>query len=173
MSRALQKLLFLFALAACGRGPSAHTPAGAAGACWPVRPLELQALEHGAEWEPMSAVEADGQIVHLAKGRRPMARLDGDRLVGGFGKVAASCNERLEIVLDGKVSGAHYDAEGAFVERGIRIFVADDGVVHMTSHGTKVFGPGGKGQARVQGAVAEARRTAALLVLLSLGGPPG
>jgi len=121
----------------------------------------------------MSVLEADGQLVHLGKGRRPMGRIDRDRVRVGAGEVAFSCNSKLEIVMDGKASDAHYDAAGALVEKDVRIFVADDGLVHMTSHGTQVFGPGGKGQARVVGPVVEARRTAALLVLLSLGGPPG
>lgn len=174
-------LLALLVLSACG-GRGARTGSDGAGgagavstvdgACWPVRPLRLDALEHGNEWEPMSAVEADGQIVHLAKGRRPMGRLVNDQLLAASGKVVGACNDHHEIVFDGTTSKAHFDAEGAFVEDKVRILVTDDGVVHMTSRGKTIFGSGGKGQARVVGPVSEARRTAALLVLLSLGGPP-
>ncbi|MBK7402498.1 MAG: hypothetical protein IPJ34_41275 [Myxococcales bacterium] len=172
-------LLALLVLSACGGRGARNGSDGAGGAssavdgaCWPVRALRLDALEHGSEWEPMSAVEADGQIVHLAKGRRPMGRLVNDQLLAASGKVIGACNDHHEIVFDGTTSKARFDAEGAFVENEVRILVADDGVVHMTSRGKTIFGPGGKGQARVVGPVSEARRTAALLVLLSLGGPP-
>lgn len=161
-------------LSACGGRGARSGSAGTSGdgACWPVRPLRLDALEHGSEWEPISAVEPDGQIVHLAKGRRPMGHLANDQLVATSGKVIGACNDHHEFTFQGTASKAHFDAEGAFVEDEVRIFVADDGTVHMTTHGKTVFGPEGKGHARVVGPVSEARRTAALLVLLSLGGPP-
>ncbi len=165
-------LLFATLLLTACSGRGARTAGAADGDCWPVRPLRLEALEHGAEWEPMSAVEADGQIVHLAKGRRPMGRLAHDQLLSTSGQVVGACNGQYELVFQGAPSSARFDAEGAFVEGEVRIAVTDDGVVHMTSHGKAIFGPGGKGQARVVGPVSEAKRTAALLVLLSLGGPP-
>lgn len=140
-------------------------------ACWPVRPMVLEALEHGAEWEPISAIEADGTVVHVAKGRRPIGRLEHDQLIVK-GKTAITCEGRKLVVPQLAAAGG-YDAEGAFVEKGVRILVTDDGTVVMTDHGKPVFGPGAQGHARVRGATGGARRTAALLVLLSLGGPPG
>lgn len=158
-------------------GASAGANAGGAGgaddaACWPVQPMVLEALEHGAEWEPISAIEADGSVVHLAKGRRAMGRLEGDRFVAG--KSTLTCDAERRLSVPGLSAAGGYDAEGAFVEKGVRILVTDDGTVLMTHHGKTVFGPGdGQGHARVRGAHGGGRRTAALLVLLSLGGPPG
>lgn len=166
-------LLFVAALVLAGcKGPRSGGSDGDDAACWPVRPMVLEALEHGAEWEPISAIEADGTIVHLAKGRRPMGRLENDRLVGA-GKTVLTCDADRHLSMPGLAGSAGYDAEGAFVEKETRILVTDDGTVVMTSHGAAVFGPDGKGHARVRGATGGARRTAALLVLLSLGGPPG
>lgn len=41
-----------------GYNPSYGPPPGG-GPCWPIAPLQLQVLEHGREFEPISMVAAD------------------------------------------------------------------------------------------------------------------
>lgn len=172
--RALLPVVAWLVLSGCRAGGAGAGAGGASGgddgACWPVQPMVLEALEHGDEWEPISAIEADGSVVHLAKGRRPMGRLEGDKVVAG--KTVLACDAERRLSAPDLASTARYDADGAFVEKGMRILVTDDGTVVMTHHGKRIFGPDAQGHARVRGAHGGGRRTAALLVLMSLGGPP-
>jgi hypothetical protein len=159
---------------AAGPGEREH----ASGACWPVVPLELQALEHGREWEPITRLAADGSVSNR---RGPLGRIAGDgatfgagdtvwlraRCVGRSAKLTSPINPALVMVVS-------YDARDAFNEQagwGARIYVADDGVVEMRARGDRpVFGrPGsGGGTVRVVGDVRAARRTAELLVFATV-----
>jgi hypothetical protein len=143
-------------------------------ACWPVVPLELQALEHGREWEPIARLAADGSI---SSRRGPLGRIAGDgatfsagdtvwlqgRCVGRSVELTSAINPALKMI-------ASYDARDAFNEQAgwrARIYVADDGIVEMQTRGDhRVFGrPGTGGSAvRVVGDVRAGRRTAELLV---------
>ncbi len=152
-----------------------------AAACWPVVPLELQALEHGREWEPLSKLLADGTITN---GRGPIGRIARDHMT--LGKDAGP------VLLEGTCAGRdvemttpfspNFHARATYTARGeltkvsgfdATIFVADDGLVEARmGHGGKAwFGrPGsGGGVIRVVGDVKRARRTAALLVYTTVG----
>ena len=144
-------------------------------------PLELQALEHGREWEPVSHLLADGTITN-SLGR--VGRIANDHMTLGKGAGA--------VLLEGSCAGrdvemttpfnpnfhgrATYTARGELTEVagfGATIFVADDGLVEARmGHGhTAWFGrPGsGGGVIRIVGDVKRARRTAALLVYTTVG----
>ena len=176
--RRLRSLAAVLALAAsaCASSGAGGPAARGSGpeACWPVVPLELQALEHGREWEPIARLAADGRVSNR---RGPLGRIAGDgatfgagdtvwlqaRCVGRSVELTSPVNPALKMVVS-------YDARDAFNEQagwGARITVADDGVVEMRTRGDRpVFGrPGtGGGAVRVVGDVRAARRTAALLV---------
>ena len=172
---------FRFAALALVASACASSGAGGGGArgsgsdaCWPIVPLELQALEHGREWEPIARLAADGSISNR---RGPVGRIAGDgatfgagetvwlqaRCVGRSAELTSPINPTLKMVVS-------YDARDAFNEQagwGARITVAADGVVEMWMRGDRwVFGrPGtGGGAVRVVGDVRAGRRTAALLV---------
>jgi hypothetical protein len=172
-------LLVVFALAGCAS--SGGTGAGARGpsdACWPVAPLEVQALEHGREWEPITRLAADGTVSNR-RGR--LGRIDA---------ASATFSARGAVWLEARCDGrsaeltsplnpaltmrATYDARDAFNESGglgARIYVADDGTVEMKVRADQtMFGrPGsGGGAVRVVGDVRTARRTAALLVFTTV-----
>ena len=146
--------------------------------CWPVVPLELQALEHGREWEPVSRLAADGT---LSNRLGTIGRISGDTLTIGAGQAIAlsgQCTGR-RATLGSPVAPAlkmvvSYDERDAFNEvggSGARITVADDGVVEMQLRaGQPVFGRAGAGGGaiRVVGDVQAARRTAALLVFTTV-----
>jgi hypothetical protein len=181
-----QASLFLCALSvsmiACATAST--TPGGTENdeaACWPVVPLELQALEHGREWEPLSNLLGDGTITN---GRGPIGRIANDQMALG--------KDGGPVLLEGKCAGrdvemttplspafharATYTPRGELTEVsgfGATIFVADDGLVEARmGHGGKAwFGrPGsGGGVIRVVGNVKRARRTAALLVYAAVG----
>ena len=166
------------ALAACAStGPTAGR-GSASDACWPIVPLEVQALEHGREWEPVSWLGADGTISNR---RGPIGRIAGDTLTIGAGQAIAlsgKCtgrratlgsplNPALKMVVSYDESDAFEEMEG----RGARITVAADGAVEMRIRaGQPMFGrPGsGGGAVRVVGDVHGARRTAALLVFTTV-----
>jgi hypothetical protein len=170
-------LLAALAFSACASSgrPSARGPAS--DACWPVVPLELQALEHGREWEPITRLAADGTFSNK---RGPLGRIDGAAMtfsVAGTVFLQGRCTGR-DAEITSPVSPTlrtlvHYDERDAFNEVngwGARIFIADDGTVEMKLRaGQSVFGrPGsGGGAVRVVGDVRAARRTAALLVFTS------
>jgi hypothetical protein len=172
------RLLAALALSACASSgaPTAHGPAS--DACWPVVPLELQALEHGREWEPITRLAADGTVSNK---RGPLGRIDGATAtfsVGGAVWLQGRCTGR-DAEMTSPVSPAlkmrvSYDERGAFNEVdgwGAWIYVADDGTVEMKMRADQpVFGrPGsGGGAVRVVGDVRAARRTAALLVFTTV-----
>lgn len=157
-------------------GPRAPSM-GSGGACWPVVPMRLLALEHGREWEPVSELHSDGMMFFVAKsGRPPLGRVVGDSLVDASGRPQIACAAGGRLMFQGRVVAAGYgpNDELVFQDDGTRIFVGDDGTVFMESRGKPILGPpgSGRGVVRIEGARGPARRTGALLVLLSLGGPP-
>jgi hypothetical protein len=165
-------LVLVLVLAGCASSGATSGGASPSTRCWPIAPLELQALEHGREWEPMSRLAADGTISNRVG---TLGRIAGDTFMMGAGTVVISgtCADR-RATLGSPLSPAlkmvaTYDARDVFIEEGgygARIAVADDGIVEMTMHAQPVFGrPGsGAGVVRVVGDVRAARRTAALLV---------
>jgi hypothetical protein len=167
-------LLATLAFSACASSGAATARGPTSDVCWPVVPLELQALEHGREWEPVSRLAADGTISNRGG---TLGRISGDTLTMGVGQavvLSGRCTGR-GATLGSPLSAAvkmvvSYDASDAFNEvggAGARITVADDGTVEMKLRaGQPVFGrPGsGGGGVRVVGDVRAARRTAALLV---------
>jgi len=163
------RVLVFLTLLIAGCSPRVGPRSAAANECWPVVPLRLEALEHGSEWEPMVWLEADGSV-HHSKSNSNFARITPNRVE--FPGDNLVCNADHSVATTGGPSNMHYDASDALVENDIRIFVRDDGEVEMTSGKTPVFGPNGKGRARVVGDTATARRTAEVLILLALAGPP-
>ncbi|MGZ3453265.1 MAG: hypothetical protein ACXVEF_26920 [Polyangiales bacterium] len=159
--------LVLLLLASCGPRPGANSPTS--GACWPVVPLRLDALEHGSEWEPMVWMEADGSV-HHTKTNSAYARVAPDRV--HLGDEDLVCAADRTITATKGASGMRYDASDALFVDPMRIFVRDDGEVEMSQGTAVIFGAGGKGRARVVGDIRAARRTAELLVVLALAGPP-
>ena len=166
------------ALSGCASSSSVASHGAASAACWPIVPLELQALEHGREWEPVSRLAADGTI---SNPRGTIGRISGDTLTIGAGQVillSGQCTAR-SATLGSPLSPAlkmvvSYDERDAFNEvggSGAQITVADDGAVEMKLHaGSALFGrPGsGGGAVRVVGDVRVARRTAELLVFTTV-----
>jgi hypothetical protein len=140
--------------------------------------MRLVALEHGRDWEPISELRSDGMVFSVAKGAKPLGRIVGDSLIDANGRAQMACAAGGQLVLEGRPVPAGYgpNDELVFQDDGTRIFVADDGTVFMDRMGQSFFGPqgraSGRGVARVEGARGPARRTGALLVLLSLAGPP-
>jgi hypothetical protein len=131
-----------------------------------VVPLRLVALEHGKEWEPQVILEDDGSVHNP---RSPaFARIDHDRAETSTGTLQCDADKSVRL---GAKAGLRYDATDALVSEDIRIYVADDGEVEVKSGSKVLIGKGGGGRARVVGDVKLARRTAEILVLLSLAGP--
>jgi len=166
------------ALALAGCASTGTGAASRANACWPVVPLQLQALEHGREWEPISWVAADGTVSNR---RGTLGRIDGASATfraGGTvwlqGRCAGRDAELTSPASPALKMGVRYDERDAFNEVGgwgAHIYVADDGTVEMKfGPGRTVFGgPGsGGGAVRVVGDVRAARRTAELLVFTSV-----
>ena len=166
------------ALSGCASSGSMASGGGAFAACWPIVPLELQALEHGREWEPVSRLAADGTI---SNPRGTIGRISGDTLTIGAGQViflAGQCTGRRATV-GSPLSPAlkmvvSYDERDVFNEvggSGARITVADDGAVEMqigTGHPVLGRAGSGGGAVRVVGDVRVARRTAELLVFTTV-----
>ena len=159
-------------LAACGGGGGGAGGGGgggsrtaSGGACLPITPLRLLALEHGREWEPMSTLAADGTITtHFSK-RTPLRfRIEGDRLVGSSGP-SMTCGPDGVVRIEGTQMTMRFEADGALVDGGgMRIFVADNGAVDAAlSRGASHPMPW-----RVEGVTPATRRTAEMLVFASL-----
>jgi hypothetical protein len=163
----MRRLFFVLLLVGCTPRPAATSTGTATNDCWPVVPLRLDAFEHESEWEPMVWLEADGSV-HHSKGNA-FARVTGDR--AHLGNEDLVCNPDRTVGATGGASGVRYDANDVLLVDAMKIFVRDDGEVEMTDGAQPVFGPGGKGRARVVGDVRGARRTAELLVLIALAGP--
>jgi hypothetical protein len=171
----MRRMLLLFVCAACAPACRASLPAAAAlqplvpekTVCWPVVPLRLEALDHKTDWKPQAVLDADGSI-HNPQGPAFGRIVADDAETSGD---ALRCDPYKTVHLNSKAA-FHYDDADALVsekgaERWIRIFIADDGEVEVNNGGILV-GPTAERRARVVGDVRRARRTAALLVLLSL-----
>jgi hypothetical protein len=161
---------------AAGPGDGASGP-GADPTCWPIVELQLQALEHGREWEPISTLNVDGTI---ANRRGTLGRLAADHFTIGTGPtpiLEGRCRVR-EVEITSPLSPrftmlARHTDDDALVELSghrAHVRVGDDGLVDATlDGGRRIFGPpgGGGGVVRVIGDLRRARRTAALLVFVS------
>lgn len=162
----MRVLAFLcLSFAACAPASGASAPASS-NACWPVVPLRLEGLEHGKEWEPQVLLDDDGSV-HNPRGPA-FARIDHDRAETTTGTMQCDADRSVHL---GAKAGLRYDATDALVSNDIRIYVADDGEVEVKSGAKVLIGNGAGGRARIVGDVKLARRTAELLVLLSLAGP--
>jgi hypothetical protein len=131
--------------------------------------MRLLALEHGAEWELMSALAADGTITQTFNKRHPPSfRIERDRLVAGAGGAPSlTCDADGVLRMEGTKMTMRFDAQGALTDGNhMRIYVADSGVVEATLGGGEREGrrPGW----RVEGVTPETRRTAELLVFASI-----
>ena len=131
--------------------------------------MQLLALEHGQEWEPMSALRSDGVVEQWVNKRAPAGqfRLEGDRLLAADGTLKLSCTSDGRVVTEGTTTVLHFDAGDALVgDDGSRIFVSERGEVEVS------FGRGRRPRSeiplRVTGVSATTRRTAALLVLATI-----
>jgi hypothetical protein len=126
--------------------------------------MRLVMLEHRTEWEPVIEMQGDGSIYSLKKGERKFfGRVSNDALVDMHEVPSFTCIHR-EISVAASTLKAHYDQDDTYVDDHTRISIADDGTVTVTlgthpqeSHGLRVEGP-----------VAKARRTAALLVIAAI-----
>ncbi len=138
-------------------------------------PLELQALEHGREWEPVTRLAADGTVSNRLG---PLGRIDGASAtfrIGGTvwleGRCTGRSAEMTSPIATAMKMGITYDERDALNEVGgwgARIYIADDGTVEMRMRRDQpVFGSRA-GAVRVVGDVRAARRTAALLVIATV-----
>src|SRR5262245_27607987 len=94
-----------------GGNPSYGAPTGG-GPCWPVAPLQLQALEHGREFETIAAVAADGSIVHAKGGS--IGTLRGDVLYGSGGQL--TCQGR-QVSMGGRAGAFYSDRDELVLPR--------------------------------------------------------
>ncbi len=158
-------VLFAVVTAACAGHDSSGAATTGAGACLPVVPMRLLVLEHGAEWELVSVLEADGTIVHAKQG--PIDSISADQLWDANRVSSMTCTaDRALRVPDQAARSARFDAEVRLIDSdGSALWVAEDGVVHWVRGGRDIMG----GHARFDGAYGEARRTATIVVLATLG----
>jgi hypothetical protein len=151
---------------------------GADALCWPIVALHLQALEHGREWEPISTLNVDGTI---ANRRGTLGRIAADHFTIGTDPtpvLEGQCRDRDVEITSPLSSGlkmlARYTDGDELVEltgHRAHVRVGDDGLVDATlDGGRRLFGPPGSGGGvvRVVGDLRRARRTAALLVFVSV-----
>ena len=159
---------FILLLVGCGGGSSgAATSPSASAICLPVAPMELQALEHGSEWEPMAILAADGTISQsVSKNSGVAFRIAADVLQDAGGTAKMSCDANRVLHLGASPLTMHFDSSDALVGDGgdhSRIFVSDAGQVEVNL--------GGKSQVmpwRITGVSAATRRTAEILVLAAM-----
>lgn len=155
-------------LASCGGPASTQTTPSSTGSatatasdfpCWPVAPMQLLALEHGAEWVPIAEIQGDGWIYNTKKERHFVARVSNDALLDMHDVPNMTCIHR-EIDIAGGQNKGHYDASDAYVDARTRIEVGDDGMVTLNGSAPK--------SVKVVGVVPKTRRTAVLLVIAAL-----
>jgi hypothetical protein len=139
--------------------PSTTSPPTTAGACIPVVPLRLLVLEHGREWEPIAALQADG-VVLRAKGGA-MGRIANDQVTDMSGQPVFTC-VGSELRVPGQTPTARFEPNGDLVDKVIRIHVEPTGEIFMVTGGHPPQSMG-----RVEGPQ-QSPRTAAVLVLLTL-----
>ena len=160
-------LVCVIVLTACGGGSSGASSPRSSAICLPVAPLQLQALEHGSEWEPMATLAADGSVSQAVNKNAGVAfYIAADVLRDARGALEMSCDSNRVLHLAGSALTMHFDGSDALVGDGSdssRIFVTDAGQVEVNL--------GGKSQAmpwRITGVTAATRRTAEILVLAAM-----
>ncbi len=171
----MRRIFGALVLVACGAASSESTaPAAsstsAAKPCWPVAVMRLSVLEHGSEWEPVAEMQGDGSIYNVTKGRpRFVGRVKDDALLDKHDVPSLVCvHDEVSSPAAPNMTPARYGQHDELVDKRLQITVADDGTVDVvTGHGAA-----GAPRVRVEGPIARARRTATLLVLTALGGPP-
>lgn len=133
----------------------------------PVAPMQLQALEHGSEWEPVAILAADGTISQsVSKNPGVAFHIAADVLQDPTGAAKMTCDANRVLHLGGSQLTMHFDGSDALVGDGndhSRIFVSDAGEVEVNL--------GRKNQVmpwRVTGVSAATRRTAEILVLAAM-----
>jgi hypothetical protein len=168
ISRWLVGALCSIAAFAAGCTPGAATPSPS-GHCWVVVPLTLEVLSGGSTWKPIVWLDAAGEL-HHSKRREPFGRLAADRADLGDGNMM--CHADGVVKIPGSESDARYGSDDALELGTARIFVADDGEVAFRQGERDMLGERTKGKVRVTGDVKKARRTAELMVLLAIAGPP-
>jgi len=147
------------ALAGCG-GASA-TGSGSGGPCLPIAPMRLLVLEHGAEWEPTIELRADGSLV---RDNGVVGRIEADQVYGKDGRLKMTCAGRsISVGSGGQGVKATFDGDALVDADGSRLFVDDQGGVHWMRGGKDILG-----EARFDGRWRPARRTAAIVVLVTL-----
>ena len=162
MKRAAPLALFGLLVLACN---GAASPAG--GACLPIAPMQLMALEHGSEWEPVASLAADGtvsQAVNKSPGVAFVLAADEVREPSGTAKMTCDATHVLHVA--GSPHAMRFDDHDALVGTGTdstRIFVRDDGSVEMSLGGATRQAPW-----KVTGVTAATRRTAEILILTAM-----
>jgi len=134
-----------------------------------VTPLALQALDHGTEWKAIVWLDAAGSI-HHSKSAEPIGRLANDRADLGDGNMI--CKPSGVVSIPGSESDARYGSDDALELGAARIYVSDAGEVEFREGDRDILGTKTTGKVRVTGDVKKARRTAEILVLLAIAGPP-
>jgi hypothetical protein len=122
-------------------------------------PLRLLVLEHGREWEPIAALQADGVVLHAKGGA--VARIANDQVTGMQGQPMFQCvNGELRVA--GHPQAARFEPNGDLVDPMMRIHVEPSGEVFMATGGHPPQSMG-----RVEGPQ-QSPRTAAVLLLVTL-----
>ncbi len=129
--------------------------------------MRLSTLEHESEWEPVAEMQGDGSI-YLLKHHRFLGRVKDDALLDKHDVPSLVC-------IHGEVSSpdapnmtpARYGPHDELIDKRMQISVADDGTVSVV---VGRHAPANNPRVRVEGPIAQARRTATLLVLTALGG---
>jgi hypothetical protein len=123
-------------------------------------------VRHGDEWEPVAWIDDDGTFHQKVNTRdHSTVRIVGDAVVGPSGKPGLRCDADHVLHQEGSPFTMRFGADDALADSMDRIYVRDDGMVEGT------FERGGKPQIapwRVTAHLPEERRTAELLVLLSM-----
>lgn len=129
--------------------------------------MQLQALEHGSEWEPVAILATDGSISQsVSKNPGVAFHIAADVVQDPSGAAKMSCDANRVLHLGGSALTMHFDGTDALVGDGndhSRIFVSDAGQVEVNM--------GQKNQVmpwRITGVTAATRRTAEILVLAAM-----
>jgi len=132
----------------------------------PVAPMQLLALEHGREWEPVAALGPDGVIQQGISKRGPAAvfRIAGDEVFDMSGVSKMRCERDRTLRFAGTNLAMRFDERDALVASdGTRIYVRDSGEVEMALAGPTRVMPW-----RVAGISPGLRRSAELLVFATV-----
>jgi hypothetical protein len=127
----------------------------------PIVPMELVALEHGSEWEPMATLAPDGTI--LQGRRKPIGAIGGDQLFDGSRRSVMWCAPDGTVRAPGASQPiARFDAQDRLLDAhdGSVMWIDDNGFVHR-ERGVDPF----RGSVRFVGGYASAKRTAIVVFL--------